>query len=227
MHRILALTLPVLLAPLLTLGGAPASAQEAPREPLLYGTIDGEDGRAVDALLGFDWLDAQGRRLNRDGCLQSPACPLPSYGTVLRVNPDLVATGTADTATATTTFSVQPPPGAARLFLEVYPQDETHRTNEARYGHAMRHSVPLPHDGPLAVHLPLVRCDEGGRVGSVARHRRPRRAAVPAHPRRRLVARAVRRRDPARSSAGTSAPPRPTAPTGCRTSSATSATRCG
>lgn len=165
MRRLLPLVLPLLL-PLVLLPGT-ARAQEAPPEPLVTGTIDGSDGRAVDALLGFDWLDADGRRLNRDGCPQSPQCPLPSYGTVLRVNPDLVATGTADTATATTTFSVRPPLGAAKLMLEAYPQDETHRTNEARYGHAMRHSVPLPLEGPLEVHLPLVPCDEGGIVGAV------------------------------------------------------------
>jgi hypothetical protein len=145
----------------------PAAPAPPPLPAVLTGTVLGSDGRAVDALLGFDWLDAQGHRLDRNGCIQSPTCPVPGYGTVLRINPDLVATGTADTSTATTTFSVQPPPGAARLFLEAYPQDETHRTNEARYGHAMRHSVALPYDGPLPVTLPLVLCDQGGRVGTV------------------------------------------------------------
>lgn len=164
---------PALLAPALLLAPLPASAQDAPppstppAEPVLTGTIDGTDGRAVNALLGFDWLNAQGQRIDRNGCVQSEACPLRGYATVVRTNPTVPATGTPDTATATTTWSVQPPPGAARLFLEAYPQDERLRTNEARYGHAMRHSVPLPHDGPLPLRLPLVRCDEGGAVGTV------------------------------------------------------------
>ncbi len=169
---------PLLLAPFLLAALAlPAAAQEAPdgapapapapAEPALTGTIDGTDGRAVNALLGFDWLDAQGRHLDRNGCVQSEACPLRGYATVLRTNPTLPATGSADTSTATTTWSVQPPPGAVRLFLEAYPQDERLRTVEERYGHAMRHGVALPHDGPLPLRLPLVRCDEGGAVGTV------------------------------------------------------------
>ena len=164
-------TTPALVAPLtallLLVGPAAATAQEAPPSPLLTGTIDGTDGRAVNALLGFDWLDALGRRLDRNGCVQSPACPLRGYGSVLRVNPTLPARGTSDTATATTTWSVQPPPGAARLFLEAYPQNERLRTDEERYGHAMRHSVPLPHGGPLPLRLPVTRCDEGGTVGTL------------------------------------------------------------
>ena len=181
---LLPLVLPVVL-PLALLGAPPAGAQEAtpapsaspstspspapaPAEPLLTGTIDGTDGRAVNALLGFDWKDAQGRTLHRSGCVQDrDTCSFAGYGTVLRVNPSLPASGTSDTATATTSWSVQPPPGARRLFLEVYPQNERLRTDNARYGHSMRHSVPLPHDGPMALRLPLGRCDEGGRVGTV------------------------------------------------------------
>ena len=184
--RLPLLLAPVLLAPVLLLAPAPAGAQEVPPspatpsaapapdpapapapEPLLTGTLDGTDGRAVNALLGFDWMNGEGKRLRRDGCVASPECPVVGYGSVVRVNPTLTAVGTADTATASTTWSVQPPPGARRLFLEVYPQNERFRTDEARYGHAMRHSVVLPHAGPLPVRLPLVLCDEGGEVGVV------------------------------------------------------------
>ncbi|MCU1692716.1 MAG: hypothetical protein JWM64_1807 [Frankiales bacterium] len=146
---------------------APSASPTPPAERLLNGTVDGTDGRAVNALLGFDWLDASGRRLTRTGCVVSEACPQAGYATVIRTNQTLPATGTPDTATATTTWSAQPPPGATRLFLEVYPQNEKFRTDETRYGHAMRHSVPLPVEGPLTIRLPLVRCEEGGRVGTV------------------------------------------------------------
>ena len=146
---------------------SPSATPSPAPEPLLTGTIDGTDGRAVNALLGFDWMNAEGKRLRRDGCVQSPECPVVGYASVVRVNPTLTAVGTADTSTATTSWSVQPPPGARRLFLEVYPQNERFRTDEARYGHSMRHSVPLPYDGPMPLRLPLVTCDEGADVGTV------------------------------------------------------------
>lgn len=161
----------LLVVPVLLLGlvaaSSTAAAQEAEPANLLTGTLEGTDGRAVNALLGFDWQNAEGRRIDRHGCVQSAACPLPGYASVVRVNPTLTAEGTSDTSTATTTWEVPSPPGAVQVFIEAYPQNERFRTDEARYGHAMRHSVPLPHNGPLPLKLPVTRCDDGGTVGSI------------------------------------------------------------
>jgi hypothetical protein len=156
----------VLVALLAGLVAAPvASAQEEPQ--LLSGAIRATDGRAVNALIGFDFLDEQGRKIRRDGCVQSPECPFVGYGGVLRVNENLPAEGAVDPSGWTTSWTMQAPPGTVQVFLEAYPQNASYKTDESRYGHAMRHSVKLPTDGPVDVLLPLVLCDEGGTVGSI------------------------------------------------------------
>ena len=187
----LARVVPLLLALLAGLLAAPpASAQET---HLLTGAIRATDGRAVNALIGFDFLDEQGRKLRRDGCVQSPECPFVGYGGVLRVNEDLPAEGAADAESRTTSWSIAAPPGTVQVFIEAYPQNASYRTDESRYGHAMRHSVRVPTDGPVDLFLPLVLCGEGGTVGSITG------TAVrdgAAHPVRRVVAWSLDAYDP-------------------------------
>ncbi len=162
----LARVVPLLLALLAGLLVAPpATAQEA---HVLSGAIRATDGRAVNALIGLDFLDGQGRKIRRDGCVQSPECPFVGYGGVLRVNENLPAEGSADPGSWTTTWSFTAPPGTAQVFIEVYPQNASYKTDESRYGHAMRHSVKLPTAGPIDLFLPLVLCGEGGTVGSIS-----------------------------------------------------------
>ena len=157
---------PLLLALLAGLLGAPpASAQEA---HVLSGVIRATDGRAVNALIGLDFLDDQGRKIRRDGCIQSPECPFVGYGGVLRINESLPAEGSTDTTTWATSWSYTAPPGTAQVFIEVYPQNASYKTDESRYGHAMRHSVKVPTSGPVDLLLPLVLCGEGGTVGSIS-----------------------------------------------------------
>lgn len=145
-----------------------ASAQTGPPAGIvLEGQIDGEDGRAVNAMLGFDFVDAAGRHLRRDGCAQGPECPFVGYASVVRVNPKLTAQGSADRTGRDTSYSVPAPAGTTRVFVEVYPQNERLRTDEARYGHAMRHSVEVPLTESLDFRLPLTDCGQGGTVGSI------------------------------------------------------------
>lgn len=158
--------LAVLGALLAGLLAAPASAQE--QSYVLSGAIRATDGRAVNALIGLDFLDDQGRSLRRDGCVRGPDCPFVGYGGVLRVNENLPAEGAADPAGWTTTWSYTAPAGTVQVFIEVYPQNASYRTDESRYGHAMRHSVRVPADGPVDLLLPLVLCGEGGQVGSIS-----------------------------------------------------------
>lgn len=158
-----ALLLSALLCGLLA---APASAQDTGH--VLSGAIRATDGRAVNALIGLDFLDEQGRSLRRDGCVRGPECPFVGYGGVLRVNENLPAEGAADPAGWTTSWSYTAPPGTAQVFLEVYPQNASYKTDESRYGHAMRHSVKVPAQGWVDLFLPLVLCGEGGTVGSIS-----------------------------------------------------------
>src|SRR3954470_13215327 len=136
------------------------------------GVIDGSDGFAVNALLGLDLKDAAGRTLDRNGCLQTD-CPFTGYGMVVNINqgkngqPKLTAEGSSDTSTATIRWTADVPSNTTAVYLEAYPQDETLHTNEARYGHAMRHNFPVPTNGDVDVHLPLI-CSRGGTTGSIS-----------------------------------------------------------
>lgn len=156
----------LLLVLVATLLVAPAAG--AQEEHVLSGALRATDGRAVNALVGLDFLDEHGRALRRDGCVRGPECPFVGYGGVLRINESLPAEGSTDPASWTTTWSYTAPPGTVQVFIEVYPQNASYKTDESRYGHAMRHSVKLPTDGPVDLLLPLVLCAEGGTVGSIS-----------------------------------------------------------
>ncbi len=134
----------------------------------LSGTLLGSDGRAVDALIGIDLHDAQGRQINRDGCVESEACPVPGYAMSMRVNPDLSAEGSTDLRRWATRWSVKVPANTASVYLEVYPQAaKLAGTDERRYGSTMRHDVAIPTAGPVHLRLPLDRCDLGGTTGTI------------------------------------------------------------
>lgn len=169
------LLLLVLLVAALT--GVPAAVAEPvpvpgglPVSPVTFGgTIRGSDGRAVNALIGLDLHDAQGRQIDARGCIESPACPVEGYAMNVRVNRDLGAEGSPDTRHWDTTWAVQVPPNTASIYIEVYPQATGFGgTDESRYGSAMRHKVPVPYKGPVHLRLPLDRCDLGGTTGTIA-----------------------------------------------------------
>ena len=129
------------------------------------GTIDGIGGsetRAVNALIGLDLKDASGQTLNRDGTVRTAS----GYGIVINVNPTLPPEGLSDSSTATITWSADVPANTSTVYLEAYPRDANGKTNEARYGHAMRHNVPIANSGPIDVHLPLI-CSQGGTTGTI------------------------------------------------------------
>ena len=131
------------------------------------GAIDSSDQRAVNALIGLDLKDSSGQTLNADGSIRTAS----GYGVIVHVNdgsngqPNLPAEGTSDSSTATINWSAQVPSNTSVVYREAYPQ-AAGKTNEARYGHAMRHNVPLAAGGPIDVHLPLI-CAQGGTTGSI------------------------------------------------------------
>jgi hypothetical protein len=129
------------------------------------GTIDGIGGpetRAVNALIGLDLKDASGQTLNSDGTVRTAS----GYGIVVNVNKTLPPEGLSDSSTATIAWSADVPSNTTSVYLEAYPRDASGHTNEARYGHAMRHNVPIASSGPIDVHLPLI-CSQGGTTGSI------------------------------------------------------------
>jgi hypothetical protein len=162
--RLLAPLSLLLVVPVLAFGGGTAAAVDT---ITIGGAVDGSDGRAVNSLIGLDLKDASGQTLNADGSPRTAS----GYGVIVHVNdgsagqPNLPAEGSSDTSTATVNWSAQVPANTSAVYLEAYPQ-AAGRTNEARYGHAMRHNVPLASGGPIDVHLPLV-CSQGGATGSI------------------------------------------------------------
>jgi hypothetical protein len=161
LRRIALLSLAACL-PVVLLGPHPADAADT---ITIGGTIDGLGGpetRAVNALIGLDLKDSSGQTLNRDGTPRTAS----GYGIVVNVNTTVPPEGLSDSSTATITWSADVPSNTTNVYLEAYPRDQNGRTNEARYGHAMRHNIPLATSGPIDVHLPLV-CAQGGTTGSI------------------------------------------------------------
>ena len=149
---------------------APSPSAGAVDTITIGGAIDGVgagETRAVNALIGLDLKDASGQTLNADGTVRTAS----GYGLVVHINdgsagqPNLPAEGTSDSATATINWTAQVPSNTSVIYLEAYPQAGG-RTDESRYGHAMRHNVPIANSGPIDVHLPLI-CAQGGTTGSI------------------------------------------------------------
>lgn len=137
-------------------GAAPAGA--AAGDKTLSGTVLGVDGRAVSALIGFDLRDSQGRTLGASGCVRSPSCPVDGYAVTRRVNFELGATGSRDTRSHDTAWSVSLPAETARVYVEVHPQGARYAgADSARYGASFRRNLPVPYPpGRVALRLPLV-----------------------------------------------------------------------
>lgn len=90
LRRLAAFALAVaLLGAGLTLGPAPepAAAACAARSTRLGGTIQGEDGRYMWVMLGLEYFDAAGRRLDANGC------PMPTgeYSDLYRINRNMMS----------------------------------------------------------------------------------------------------------------------------------------
>ncbi|MEO6203932.1 MAG: hypothetical protein ABIO67_00890 [Mycobacteriales bacterium] len=145
--------------------GAPSAHAEGTYN--IGGVINAIDGRAVNALIGIDLQDASGQALDRNGCVRSSACPIPSYGVVVNVNRTLPPEGSADTSTATIRWNATIPANTANVYIEVYPKNEKGVTTETRYGHAMRHNVQTPTFDDIDLRLPLI-CSAGGDTGEVS-----------------------------------------------------------
>jgi hypothetical protein len=156
-----ALALPLLVA-------SPARAACTTTTKTLSGTIGGEDGWYVDALLGFDVMDRNGAHLDgRTPGSSSYGCGgFHGYGVFTRINRTLPATGS--TTQGTKQWTVTLPGNTAFVHIEVYPYEKEYGgVSEAKYGHSYRRKVPVPYGTAVNIRLPLV-CKAGGTTGGIS-----------------------------------------------------------
>jgi hypothetical protein len=147
--------------------GALVAAPASATSQTLTGTIYGSDGRAVNALVGFDLKDEVGRTLGATGCVQSAICRVDGYAITRRVNAGLSAAGSTDTRRWATTWTVTVPSNTARVYVEVYPQGPGDAgVDQRRYGSSYRRNLSVPYGGRVNLRLPLV-CGAGGETGYV------------------------------------------------------------
>lgn len=166
----LALTCLLAATPLTITGTAHATACYTATRTIT-GTIQGEDGRFVDAQLGFALARVVGDKKyfvnglpgsDRYGCYGHSG-----YGFNLRVNPTVPATGS--TTSGTKTWSATIPANVNLVTIEVYPRaaGTPSPIDDSRYSGALRFRVPIPYGKPINITLPRV-CAAGGRTGYIA-----------------------------------------------------------
>jgi hypothetical protein len=152
---------------------------------VVSGTIKGADGKYVDALMGFDVLDAAGNRINMGSGV--------GYSSLLRLNHCAPAAGSAVAQkckrtgyVSTTKWSILLPPNAARLYIEVYPKDPSSSnwytttnyngpfagvTDTSTYGETYVNNLPVSRSvSNVSIVLPKVCGKPGGSTGSLAGH---------------------------------------------------------
>ncbi len=135
------------------------------------GTIQGADGRFVDAQLGFDLIQVVGterRHINGlPGSDKYGCAGHRGYGFNLRVNKDVPATGSTTTGTKTWTATI--PAIVNQVIIEVYPRaaGTPSPVDDSRYSGALRWKVPIPYGKPINITLPRV-CSAGGNTGYIA-----------------------------------------------------------
>jgi hypothetical protein len=128
----------------------------------ISGTLSGDDGSAVNALVGFTYVDELGYRLDIRGC----RLPGDAYGRVFTMNSGLPATGAAQTSDTSNQFWVNNIPADVKeVWVETYPKGPNGVTNYARYA-----GVYAPHLQPgrtgVDLHFP-VSCANGGHTGAI------------------------------------------------------------
>ena len=171
----LRLALVCLLAASPLVATAPASAAPCSTATrTVTGTIQGEDGRYVDAQLGFDLIQVVGterRHINGlPGSDKYGCAGHKGYGFNLRVNKDVPATGaTSSAGGATKTWTATIPAIVTQVIIEVYPRaaGTPSPIDDSRYSGALRWKVPIPYGKPINITLPQV-CATGGKTGYIA-----------------------------------------------------------
>jgi hypothetical protein len=170
MRLALALTTALATVPLTI--AAPANATPCTTSTrTIGGTIEGQDGMFVDAMLGFDLMRVTSsgvQHINgRIGSSTYGCAGYHGYGQILRVNPD--TPGTGSTTVGSRTWSVRIPANVNQIIVEVYPKaaGPDSAVDDRKYGGALRWKVPIPYGKPIHVKLPAG-CGQGGQNGYIA-----------------------------------------------------------
>jgi len=163
-----------------TLGAA--CAPPAPKS--IAGTIQGADGRFVDVMIGYDVIDAGGKKIEMDGLNNG-------YSAIQRVNHCVPTNGAvatqkcAGTGIQTTkNWSLKLPDNAVKVYIEVYPKapsptawlnnyrgytgPSAGSTDVSTYGRTFRRAIPV--NGAVSnvsIVLPKVCGTPGGTTGSL------------------------------------------------------------
>lgn len=128
----------------------------------ISGTIAGDDGRAVNAVVGFTFVDIFGYRVDARGCrLQGDA-----YGRSIHVNSTLPATGGVGEAGWSNDWWIDRIPANVRdVWVETYPKGPDGKTDYNRYAGIVRPRV-LPGTRNLTLRFPVT-CANGGKTGAI------------------------------------------------------------
>lgn len=151
------------------------------------GTVTGQDGRDVNASVGFDVVDAHGQPINADpngpgyGCPKTGGYSIPQRELNHFVSGQGVPAGTLQPDGTRTVRAIRIgslPANAAQVWIEVYSRGYTgspckdsrgnwcfNNLDTSKYGFANWQKVP-PGTQRLAIRLPMT-CPHGGTDGSV------------------------------------------------------------
>jgi hypothetical protein len=154
---------------------------------VISGVLRGANGSYVDAMIGFDILDAQGRKIQANGTPVTNG----GYGALIRLNYCLSSAGSqaatpgCDGQNLTDQWSLQLPSNAVRVYVEAYPKAPSSgawvnnyrgytgpnpgNTDETTFGMTYRRSIPVFGSGASGVSLvaPTVCGKPGGSTGTL------------------------------------------------------------
>ncbi|MDB4946419.1 MAG: hypothetical protein JWP97_5953 [Labilithrix sp.] len=131
------------------------------------GRVYGEDGRAINALIGISFTTAEGGHLDKNGTLPCDDDACTTYSVVQHVNPTLPATGGPAAGNVSTWGKCVGTP-ASKVWIEVYPRGADGKTSFARYGAAVDNRlIKRGTSNVFDLRLP-VRAELGGNAGAIA-----------------------------------------------------------
>jgi hypothetical protein len=166
-----------------TLGAACAP----PPAKSISGTISGADARYVDAMIGFDVIDASGKKIEMDG-LNNGYSVVQRINHCVPTNGAVASTKCAGTGITTTkNWTLKLPSNTSKVYIEVYPKAPTPTawltnyrgytgpavgsTNLSTYARTFRRAIPV--NGAVSnvsLVLPKVCGVSGGTTGSLVGH---------------------------------------------------------